>query len=475
MNREEASVSVGLDGTAFSAGLRRLKAEMAEFGETGHAGFIHAGNGARQFHKLLEQLTDASPVAGTALKALFSPVTGMLAVAAMTLAFFNKKLEEMNAEADRMSLENLKPISDIWQTNHDLAKSVNDDIREQNKYLAEQKAKHIEILEAMKDEMEQAKGQHDIDLKRATTKRQQADIEVRHAQKMADIAKTTNEDIKLQLDTAKWSERRAASKFIEAPEREQQIKAQEMTKTTKDQLDAAIKNLNVLKIASNKLSPEESDKFRLLPSWNEMKEAANKAMFGEKPLEERLQDAEKQVEALTTQYHKNLSNLDKSTEKLKELKEALDTAKASVDRLSGAFEQTKEQVRTTGVALKTSQDARGRAYGLSPFAPTMDQIAEHRGPYGDLARRIIATRGAITQRMAMGDLRGAEYLRKQLQGYDEKGYDMPDWTKGGKLMPTTHHVKGLEDQFSTMQTALEKLAGFASGDGLPVLVKGVAD
>src|SRR3954447_684015 len=105
---EEILLKLGLDAQSFSNGVQNIKQKLQGFSEEGHKSFIHASNGAREFHKVIHQLTEQSPLLGTALQAAISPIGGALIGATLGFTYFQEKLKEWNKEMDEASTEAAK-------------------------------------------------------------------------------------------------------------------------------------------------------------------------------------------------------------------------------------------------------------------------------------------------------------------------------------------------------------------------------
>src|ERR1043166_852253 len=157
MTVEELLFKMGIDGSGLDRGLRQAKIQLSGFKQESEHTFLHAGSAAPGFHKLLEQISDRSPLMGNALKLALNPVVGLMAAATAGAAYLGEKLKEINAELDRQAMENLKPIGDAWQEQRDLSKTVNETIEAQNRWLKEQKELHNDVLLKMKDELSQIK------------------------------------------------------------------------------------------------------------------------------------------------------------------------------------------------------------------------------------------------------------------------------------------------------------------------------
>lgn len=115
---EEIRAKLSLDTSV----LARAKRDIANFSQEGHSGFVHAESGARGFHRLLERITEASPIMGNALKLAISPINGMMAIAAGAFTLANQALEKFNESLDRMSAKNAKALLDIRAVNEALFK-----------------------------------------------------------------------------------------------------------------------------------------------------------------------------------------------------------------------------------------------------------------------------------------------------------------------------------------------------------------
>jgi hypothetical protein len=117
VTKEQVSVELNLDTSV----LGKAKREIAEFSRDGHLGFLHAGNGAREFHKTLHGLVEEVPVLGLALKAVLSPIGAALTAGTMLFTETQKHLEEWNKEMDKAGEEAAKPVGMVREELNKLA------------------------------------------------------------------------------------------------------------------------------------------------------------------------------------------------------------------------------------------------------------------------------------------------------------------------------------------------------------------
>ena len=92
-----------------------MKQGTAQVGEHAHRSFLHASNGAREFHKLIHGISEQSPVLGSALRLAISPVAGLFAVGTLAASEFNRVIEETNRLSDEMQKGTDTPIFK-WKT-----------------------------------------------------------------------------------------------------------------------------------------------------------------------------------------------------------------------------------------------------------------------------------------------------------------------------------------------------------------------
>ena len=111
-SREEIAAKMSMDTEPFSRAINKSKSSMAEFAESGKSGFVRAEEGGRQFHKLIEKITEQSPMMGNALKLAISPIAGTIALASAGMAYFQKQLASLNEVLDRFGSTNAKRIGD---------------------------------------------------------------------------------------------------------------------------------------------------------------------------------------------------------------------------------------------------------------------------------------------------------------------------------------------------------------------------
>lgn len=99
---EEASLRLGLDHRPFAGGIRETKAMMQDLSEHGHSGFLHIESGGKAFHHVLKDITDQSPLLGTAMRLAINPISGALMGAALAFKYFNDQIKEANSEMEKM-------------------------------------------------------------------------------------------------------------------------------------------------------------------------------------------------------------------------------------------------------------------------------------------------------------------------------------------------------------------------------------
>src|ERR1044071_4220001 len=163
MTQEEMTAKLGLDGSTFERTLRSAKVQIKEFADTGHSGFVHAGNGAREFHRTLHQITEASPVLGLALKAALSPVGAILTGLGIGFKFASEAIKEMNAEAKEMEKLFAQPLFNAAKAAANAEKAIAGMEREYTKFTDGLNREDKKIAEAMADRVRDLKAQEEIE------------------------------------------------------------------------------------------------------------------------------------------------------------------------------------------------------------------------------------------------------------------------------------------------------------------------
>lgn len=109
---EEDSIllRLGMDNSGFANGLRSSLGGLKEFGQKTHEQFQDLGLAGRGFHKVLEQISDISPLLATGLKAAFNPTVVALGLIVSGAVKAVDAFKQWNEQLDEMAKNNAKPI-----------------------------------------------------------------------------------------------------------------------------------------------------------------------------------------------------------------------------------------------------------------------------------------------------------------------------------------------------------------------------
>lgn len=465
MTLEEILVKVGLDGSSLSQGVRKLKTELGDLSQHGHAGFVHMGNEGREFHKLIERITTASPLAGAALRGVFTPVVGLITLAAMALEAYNKRLEETRKLQDEQGLRNSKASFDILEAQSKVHDHVVDAVTEQSKFQEQLKEQHNEKLDKLKEEEQRLEAQLKLDEKRLeTTKelssyaKEKVALETKVAQSMLAQQQATQKSLSAELTQAQKMEQGYYQQYRSAPEYEESVKAGALVASTKAEVERLTERGNQLRNEIGGLAPGVIGAGARLAQ----------GLRTRSELEEEEKENAEELQRQKNLYEKQRHALQELTDRLKVQRDQWDVSKDQVTKLSDAVHGLTEKISETKNKLALASFTQNP---LQQFMPGLSEFAETRGPIGNLARQIMGTRQGIGNQLLRGNTAGADYLRKQLQGYDvQSDYMVPDWSHGGKLaMPKPTHVKGLEDRWAEIMRAI------VGDNGVPVQIMQVAD
>ena len=110
---EELLLRLKVDQTQVGPAMDQFQAKIHAASGHAHSSLLHVGSAGRAMHRVLEKISEQSPIMGNALRFALSPVVGTLMAATMAFAFFNKKIEEANERLDKMAEQNAKPFGDI--------------------------------------------------------------------------------------------------------------------------------------------------------------------------------------------------------------------------------------------------------------------------------------------------------------------------------------------------------------------------
>lgn len=110
MSREAESVSLklGVDGSQVEPEMQKFKQRVTSGLGESKQWFEKAGSEGRSFKKVLNEITEQSPIMGSALKFAISPVVGMLAAVTLGFAYAKGKIDEFNKSLDEMRDKNAK-------------------------------------------------------------------------------------------------------------------------------------------------------------------------------------------------------------------------------------------------------------------------------------------------------------------------------------------------------------------------------
>lgn len=143
---EEAKAKLSLDTTD----LERGRQSIDRFGQESHKSFLHAGSAARSFHKVMEEVTNISPVMGRALQISIAPIAGTFAAAAAGLGIANEKLKEFNHHLDEMANKAARPITNAGAASESAQKRVGDVLNQMGAFEQGQRAK-VPVLSGLSE------------------------------------------------------------------------------------------------------------------------------------------------------------------------------------------------------------------------------------------------------------------------------------------------------------------------------------
>jgi hypothetical protein len=121
---EEMNLKLGIDQSNVDPGLMSFTQKVNAATEKAAAAFDKVEHSGRGFHKVLHSITEASPLLGGALQAALNPIGGTLMAATIAYAYFNKKIEEGNADLDRLGSLGKQKLGDVKEAAKDAAKEV---------------------------------------------------------------------------------------------------------------------------------------------------------------------------------------------------------------------------------------------------------------------------------------------------------------------------------------------------------------
>lgn len=151
---DQILLRLGIDQSQVFTGLNDFKKKVEDATGHAHKSFVHAGTGAKEFHKVLHQITEESPILGTALKAVFSPIGAVLGGATLAFTYLNKQLEEFNKHLDEMTEKAVKPMVNYHEAAKKAAEEVNKAVEAEKKWEAEFKSRHSAAKDGLEREID---------------------------------------------------------------------------------------------------------------------------------------------------------------------------------------------------------------------------------------------------------------------------------------------------------------------------------
>ena len=136
MQDEEIKLKLGVDGGAFATGLRKANSSLEELGVTGHHSFAHVGNKAREFHHVIERISESSPTMGMALKLALDPMLAIIAGIAMGFQYLTSQIEKFNELAKEAAEFGAKLMETLEKGENAAAKAMSEAAREHQKFVA---------------------------------------------------------------------------------------------------------------------------------------------------------------------------------------------------------------------------------------------------------------------------------------------------------------------------------------------------
>lgn len=121
---EQILLKLGIDQSQVGPGLTDFRGKVNAAMNEASASFNKVTHSGRGFKKVLEDLSEQSPILGSALRMAISPVGGTLMVASMAFAYFNKKMEEGTARLDSLGKISGMAFGNVKAAAKDAAREV---------------------------------------------------------------------------------------------------------------------------------------------------------------------------------------------------------------------------------------------------------------------------------------------------------------------------------------------------------------
>lgn len=109
---EDLRIRLGVDGSQVDPEMQKFENRVKQGAEQGGRWFEHIGSKARAFHKVLEQLSEASPVFGTALKFALDPAVATIGLLATGIGLARREIERYNQAAHESFEATSRALSD---------------------------------------------------------------------------------------------------------------------------------------------------------------------------------------------------------------------------------------------------------------------------------------------------------------------------------------------------------------------------
>lgn len=163
MTREEILVALKMDASDLDAKTKQSMAQLSNVAKEHHKWWQHAGTPAKEFHKVLERITEISPLAGEAMRFAIDPLVGALSLAVIGFGFLQKKMEEAGeaakamaekaSEAIKNSIDAISALGEVRRSKNPQIANLENEIKMDQKALDENLAKekkaHLEAANAM--------------------------------------------------------------------------------------------------------------------------------------------------------------------------------------------------------------------------------------------------------------------------------------------------------------------------------------
>jgi hypothetical protein len=159
MGDDEIKFGVGIDASSFDGGLAKVRQKVDDTSASIQKSFNKANSGARDFKKLIAEVSENVPGLGLALKGVFNPIAAAIAGATLALGYFRNKLADWNADMDRQSEDAATPMGNFAHATEKARVEIAELQRAHKKFAEDMAKSNDDLLDGLKKQIEALESQ----------------------------------------------------------------------------------------------------------------------------------------------------------------------------------------------------------------------------------------------------------------------------------------------------------------------------